>query len=88
VGFGFESVNGAALMQRFTSRLSLAWSQALKKSACMVEYAPEESFGVPLVGGMGNSTFVWRRGTGYGWLVGHVAFPPLAGVTAWTMCER
>jgi len=24
-------------MQRFTSRLSLAWSQALKKSACMVD---------------------------------------------------
>src|SRR5215211_2516488 len=54
----------------------------------MVVYAPEESFGVPRVGGMGNSTFVWRRGTGYGWLVGHVAFPPLAGWTESTICER
>jgi hypothetical protein len=72
-------------MQRFTSLWSLCWSQALKKAECMVVYAPEvseavESVTSPLVpGGMGNSTFVWRRGTGIGWLVGHVAFPPLAG---------
>ena len=37
---------------------------------------------------MGNWKFVWSRGTGYGWVLGHSADPPLAGVTASTMCER
>src|ERR671911_1912082 len=55
----------------------------------MVVYAPEESVTLPRVpGGMGNSMFVWSIGTEYGWVLGHVAFPPLAGVTASTMCER
>ena len=88
MGFGFEEVNGALLMQRATRSSSFPSCQALKKSACMVEYAPEESFGLPRVVGMGNSTFVWSRGTGIGWVIGHVAFPPLAGWTASTMCER
>ena len=38
---------------------------ALKKSTCMVEYAPEESVGWPFVVGMWNRKFVWSRGTGY-----------------------
>src|SRR5215211_6188949 len=75
-------------MQRFTRSLSAPFCQALKKSACMVEYAPEESVGSPRVVGMENWKFVWSRGTGYGWVLGHVAFPPLAGVSASTMCER
>jgi hypothetical protein len=62
-GFIFVAVNGPALMQRFTRSLSAGWSQALKKSACMVEYSPEESIGLPRVVGMGNWAFIWSRGT-------------------------
>jgi hypothetical protein len=73
-------------MQRATRSSSTPGApacQALKKSTCMVEYAPEESVGSPLVVGMFlNRKFVWSRGTGYGWLGGHPADP------ASTMCER
>ena len=55
----------------------------------MVEYAPEESFTVPRVlGGMGNSMFVWSIGTGYGWVLGHLSFKAFSGLTESTMCER
>lgn len=53
-GFGFEAENGPALMQLPTSSASFGCFQALKKSACMVEYVPEESVGLPRVVGMGN----------------------------------
>src|SRR5215218_8856055 len=81
-------------MQRVTrsssdpSRVRWNGCQALKKSTCMVEYAPEESVGLPFVVGMRNRKFVWSRGTGYGWVLGHLANPPVLGVTASTMCER
>src|SRR5215208_2635801 len=70
-------------MQRATRSSSVPSCQALKKSTCMVEYAPEESVGLPFVVGMFlNRKFVWSRGTGYGWVLGHPADP------AATMCER
>jgi hypothetical protein len=51
-------------MQRATRSSSFPSCQALKKSACMVEYTPEESFTLPRVVGMGNWKFVWSLGTG------------------------
>jgi hypothetical protein len=81
-GFAFVALNGPALMQRATRSSSFPSCQALKKSACMVEYTPEESFTLPRVVGMGNWKFVWSLGTGYGWLGGHPADP------ASTMCMR
>src|SRR5918998_5192680 len=63
-GFGFSGENGYALMQRSTSAVSFCWSQALKKSACMVEAAPEESVTVPEVVGIGNRTSMVRAATG------------------------
>src|SRR5688572_24342921 len=55
----------------------------------MVEYAPDESVTVPRVlGGMGNSMFVWSIGTGYGWVLGHLSFKAFSGLTESTMCER
>src|SRR5215217_1057542 len=75
-------------MQRSTRSLSFCWSQALKKSACMVEYVPEESFTVPGVVGMANWKFVWSIGTGYGWVLGHCLIALLSGLTESTICER
>ena len=53
-GFGFLVENGYALMQRRTSAASFCWSQALKKSAWMVEAAPEESLTLPEALGIGK----------------------------------
>ena len=53
-GFGFLVENGYALMQLRTSAASFCWSQALKKSAWMVEAAPEESLTLPEAVGMGK----------------------------------
>jgi hypothetical protein len=91
-GFGFEAVNGPALMHLATRSLSAPFCQALKKSACMVDPGgspgwSEESVTAPVVVGTGYWKFVWSRGTGYGWLGGHSANPPLLG-TGSVMCER
>jgi hypothetical protein len=53
-GFGFLVENGYALMQPRTSAASFCWSQALKKSAWMVEAAPEESLTLPEAVGIGK----------------------------------
>jgi hypothetical protein len=53
-GFGFLVENGYALMQLRTSAASFCWSQALKKSAWMVEAAPEESLTLPEAVGIGK----------------------------------
>jgi hypothetical protein len=74
---GFLGENGYALMQLRTSAASFCWSQALKKSACIVEAAPEESLTLPGVVGMGNITFMLRAGTGFWWLVGQRHVPSL-----------
>ena len=44
-GRGFEG--GTWLMHLTTRRSSLFWSQALKKSACMLEAPPEERVTLP-----------------------------------------
>src|SRR5215204_3544032 len=56
--------------------------QRATRSSSALEYAPEESVGLPFVVGIGNWRFVWSLGTGYGWVLGHPADP------ASTMCER
>jgi hypothetical protein len=76
-GFGFLVENGYALMQLRTSAPSFCWSQALKKSAWMVEAAPEESVTLPEAVGMGKRTFMLRAGTGFLWVVGHRHVPSL-----------
>ena len=68
------------------SPVSAPFSQALKKSACMVDpggspWWSEESLTVPEVVGMGNRTFMARAGTGFGWVLGH-CFVPSSCITA------
>ena len=53
-------------MQRSTRSSSFAWSQALKKSTCMVEYAPEASDTVPRVVGMGYGSSFGASARGMG----------------------
>ena len=62
-------------MQLLTSRASTAWSQALKKSACIVDAAPEESVTLPEVVVMDNCMFVLRDGTGVEWVLGYHFVP-------------
>ena len=62
-------------MQSSTSAVSSSWSQALKKSACMVEAAPDESVTVPDVVGTRNLTSMVSVATGFGWVSGHCLVP-------------
>ena len=54
-----------------TRSSSTAWSQALKKSACMVDAAPEESVTCPGLVGMRNLKVATSIGTGVGCVSGH-----------------
>jgi NAD(P)-dependent dehydrogenase (short-subunit alcohol dehydrogenase family) len=69
--------NGYALMQLSTRAASFSWPQALKKSVCIVEAAPEERVTLPEVVGMANRTSMLRAGTRVGWVLGHCFAPSL-----------
>ena len=68
-------MGGTWLMQCETRNLSDFWRHALKKSACMVDGGPEESFTGPLVVGREKVTFMVSTGTGMGWEAGHRSSP-------------